>query len=145
MGSGKAKKPSKLSHTNPKNKGRPLGPKTRKTKADSHTRSKKKKEKKQRLSNGGGNGNPIDEKASNQSSQNDNGLSEGAEVQPASASAQLSFFLDKFQSANGVQLSSLELESFNGTFYFVNLSVYIFSCILLIMRSVWLVRKCWGI
>ncbi|KAM1797646.1 hypothetical protein ACFX12_031804 [Malus domestica] len=113
MGSGKAKKPSKLSHRNPKNKGRPIGPKTKKTKADSHTKSKKKKEKKQRLSNGGGNGNPTDEKASNQNSQNDNGLRDSAEVQPASASAQLSFFLDKFQSANGVQLSSLELESFN--------------------------------
>ncbi|XP_070666787.1 uncharacterized protein [Malus domestica] len=89
MGSGKAKKPSKLSHRN--NKGNPLGPKTK----------KRKKEKKQRLSNGGSNENPIDEKASNQSNQNSDGLRDG-EVQPASVSAQLRFFLDKFQSANGV-------------------------------------------
>ncbi|KAJ0092957.1 hypothetical protein Patl1_26235 [Pistacia atlantica] len=32
-------------------------------------------------------------------------------LQPASASEQLSFFLNQFESANGVQLSSLELES----------------------------------
>ncbi|KAJ6680400.1 hypothetical protein OIU79_020003 [Salix purpurea] len=30
---------------------------------------------------------------------------------PASASQQLSFFINEFQSANGVQLSSIELES----------------------------------
>ena len=34
---------------------------------------------------------------------------------PASASDQLKFFLDQFQSAKGLQLSSLELESLNGT------------------------------
>ncbi|XXG46884.1 hypothetical protein AAC387_Pa02g1613 [Persea americana] len=33
----------------------------------------------------------------------------------ASASQQLHFFLDRFQSANGIQLSSLELEGFNDT------------------------------
>lgn len=32
----------------------------------------------------------------------------------ASASEQLSFFLNEFQSANGIQLSSLELESIKG-------------------------------
>ena len=35
--------------------------------------------------------------------------------QPASATEQLSCFLNQFQSANGVQLSSLELESLKGT------------------------------
>lgn len=36
------------------------------------------------------------------------------EVQAASASEQLSFFLNEFQSANDIQLSSLELESIKG-------------------------------
>ncbi|KAJ6401291.1 hypothetical protein OIU84_016662 [Salix udensis] len=40
---------------------------------------------------------------------------------PASASQQLSFFINEFQSANGVQLSSIELESINET-CFVELS-----------------------
>ncbi|XP_044497987.1 protein CMSS1 [Mangifera indica] len=44
----------------------------------------------------------------NKTPNNDNNKTK---VQPASASEQLTFFLNQFESANGVQLSSLELES----------------------------------
>ena len=40
--------------------------------------------------------------------------------QPASPSQQLSYFLSQFQSANGVQISSLELESIKGKNRFIN-------------------------
>lgn len=104
MASGKAKNPSKLSLRNPKNKGKPLGP--------NNTKRKKEKKKKQRVNNQ----NPIEDKASKQNTQNsknNNSLSNATKAQPASASAQLSFFLDQFQSGNGVKISSLELESVN--------------------------------
>lgn len=39
--------------------------------------------------------------------------------QPLTASEQLKFFVDLYQSANNVQLSSLELESFNGASVFM--------------------------
>ncbi|KAM5569931.1 hypothetical protein ABKV19_017112 [Rosa sericea] len=86
MGSGKER--------NSKNKGKPLGPKTSKLKAN------KKKKQPQR---------PI------KNTQNENQIgtqnSEDGKLQPASPSAQLNLFLDKFQSANRLQLSSLELDS----------------------------------
>lgn len=47
----------------------------------------------------------------NKTPNNDNNITK---VQPASASEQLTFFLNQFESANGVQLSSLELESMQG-------------------------------
>lgn len=43
----------------------------------------------------------------------------------ATASQQLHFFLDRFQSANGIQLSSLELEGFKGTYY-IHTYTYVF-------------------
>ncbi|GER41661.1 ATP-dependent RNA helicase DDX1 [Striga asiatica] len=43
------------------------------------------------------------------------GRTDGDVVQWPTASQQLSFFINQFQSANSVQLSSLELESLNGT------------------------------
>ncbi|KAK9288880.1 hypothetical protein L1049_017346 [Liquidambar formosana] len=83
MASGKADKTSKTSFKNP-NKRLPLGP----------NRAKKNKTKKK-----------VNKTKKNQNNNESNG------VQRASASQQLSFFLNQFQSANGVQLSSLELES----------------------------------
>jgi protein CMS1 len=44
-------------------------------------------------------------------------------LQPPSAAEQLSFFINQFQSANGVQLSSLELESLKGTYHYFGLFV----------------------
>ncbi|XP_048234592.1 protein CMSS1 isoform X2 [Ricinus communis] len=46
---------------------------------------------------------------------NDKKQHNNKELSPASASQQLSFFIDEFQSANGLQLSSLELESIKET------------------------------
>lgn len=132
MASGKAKNHSKLSLRNPKNKGKPLGP--------NNTKRKKEKKKKQRVNNQ----NPIEDKASNQNTQNsnnNNSLSNATKAQPASASAQLSFFLDQFQSGNGVKISSLELESVNGTISFFIFIWVRFSYYYVIMYSVWLVRK----
>lgn len=48
----------------------------------------------------------------------------------ASASEQLSFFLNEFQSANGIQLSSLELESIKGH---ISYSLYSFTIVVSIM------------
>lgn len=89
-------------HSNSKNpniKQKRLGPKRAKTKL----KSKKKKRDK----------NEAELIQNIQSSHENN-----EEAHPASAAKrQLCFFLDQFQSANGVQLSSLELESIKGTFY----------------------------
>uniref|UniRef100_A0A5B7BHH7 Protein CMSS1 n=1 Tax=Davidia involucrata TaxID=16924 RepID=A0A5B7BHH7_DAVIN len=87
MGSGKGDKRSKTSLKNPK-KHIPLGPNRAKTKS-------KKKIK---------NNNNKNTKSKSKNNENNN------TVEPATASQQLSFFLDQYQSANGIQLSSLELE-----------------------------------
>lgn len=95
MGSVKAKKHS--SSIDPKNKQKPLGPERAKTKLKSN---KKEKITKADLI--------VNDESNKEISQ---------EVLPASgAEQQLSFFLDQFQSANRVQLSSIELESIKGTF-----------------------------
>lgn len=49
------------------------------------------------------------------------GISQGSDrdLQSLTASEQLKFFVDRYQSANNVQLSSLELESINGASNFV--------------------------
>lgn len=102
-------KPSKPSSKNPSKKRKPLGP----NKADLKNKTKKKKQRHSKTndiddSNSGGGVEPSG-----------NGETcDKAEAPLASASAQLKFFLDQFQSANGVQLSSLELESINGIFIF---------------------------
>ena len=89
MGSVKAEKSRSLK--NPKNKRKkPLAP---------INLNKKKKSKKPRIQNPETTNNEIVQKVQ----------------QPASATEQLSCFLNQFQSANGVQLSSLELESLKGT------------------------------
>ncbi|XP_062150106.1 protein CMS1 [Alnus glutinosa] len=93
MGSGKAEKPSK----NPKKKRKPLGP----NRVEAKPKSKRKREK---------------NRADLIESKSDNEKSRDQEVQAApAAEQQLSFFLDQFQSANGVQLSSLELDSIKDT------------------------------
>jgi outer membrane biosynthesis protein TonB len=94
MGSGKAEKPSK----NPKKKRKPLSP----NRVEVKPKSVRKREK---------------NRADLVESKIDNEKSQDQEVQAApAAEQQLSFFLDQFQSANGVQLSSLELDSIKGTF-----------------------------
>ncbi|KAL5542915.1 hypothetical protein UlMin_010625 [Ulmus minor] len=76
---------------NPRNKKRkPLGP--------SKVEAKKKRKQKQR-------------ETTNGSRSSDGGDQSNNEPQPASAATQLRFLLDQFQYANGVNLSSLELES----------------------------------
>lgn len=90
MGSVKAEKSRSLK--NPKNKRKkPLAP--------TNLNNKKKSNKPQIQNPETNNNNEIIQKVQ----------------QPASASEQLSCFLNQFQSANGVQLSSLELESLKGT------------------------------
>lgn len=55
------------------------------------------------------------QKNTTRKAKNENGNDEvQAPSASASASEQLSFFLNEFQSANGIQLSSLELESIKG-------------------------------
>ena len=84
---------------NPRNKKRkPLGP--------SRVEAKKKKKQKQR-------------ETTNVSRSSDGGDQSNNEPQPASAATQLRFLLDQFQSANGVNLSSLELESIKGIFVYI--------------------------
>lgn len=56
---------------------------------------------------------------------------------PASASQQLSFFISEFQSANGVQLSSIELESIKG------ISFLFFSFRFLLFVFVWILIHWW--
>ena len=91
MGSVKAEKSRSLK--NPKNKRKkPLAP---------TNLNNKKKSKKPRIQNP-------------ETTNNNNEIIQKVQ-QPASASEQLSCFLNQFQSANGVQLSSLELESLKGT------------------------------
>lgn len=53
------------------------------------------------------------QKNTTRKAENENGNDE-VQAPSASASEQLSFFLNEFQSANGIQLSSLELESIKG-------------------------------
>lgn len=90
MGSVKAEKSRSLK--NPKNKRKkPLAP--------TNLNNKKKSNKPQIQNPETNNNNEIIQKVQ----------------RPASASEQLSCFLNQFQSANGVQLSSLELESLKGT------------------------------
>ncbi|PON95564.1 Protein Cms [Trema orientale] len=97
-------KPSNRSSKNPSKKRKSLAP----NKADPKTESKKKrKNKKQRPSQ-------TNDDNSNSDGRDQHNNANG-EAPPASASAQLKFFLDQFQSANGVQLSSLELESIKDT------------------------------
>lgn len=69
------------------------------------------------------------QKNTTRKAKNENG---NDEVQAASASAseQLSFFLNEFQSANGIQLSSLELESIKGH---ISYSLYSFTIVVSIM------------
>ncbi|GMN59657.1 hypothetical protein TIFTF001_028751 [Ficus carica] len=115
-------KPSKpkTSLKNPNNKN---NNNKRKSKPPLQKRSKTKKKK--LLSN------PNDNYDDRNEEQNDNGENDNNEVAPApastsvSASTQLRLLLDLFQSANGVQLSSLELESFNGILFFVSLDTCI--------------------
>ena len=91
MGSVKAEKSRSLK--NPKNKRKkPLAP---------TNLNNKKKSKKPRIQNP-------------ETNNNNNEIIQKVQP-PASASEQLSCFLNQFQSANGVQLSSLELESLKGT------------------------------
>ncbi|XP_075662461.1 uncharacterized protein LOC142631967 isoform X1 [Castanea sativa] len=93
MGSVRAEKSRSLK--NPKNKRKkPLAP---------TNLNNKKKSKKPRIQNPETNNN-----------NNNNEIIQKVQ-QPASASEQLSCFLNQFQSANGVQLSSLELESLKDT------------------------------
>ncbi|EXC14240.1 hypothetical protein L484_021737 [Morus notabilis] len=103
-------KPSKPSLKNPSKKRKlPLGPiKTDEAKK----RSKTTKKKKQRLIETNDNKNDNDDRVEEQ---NDNGESGNNEVVQTSASTQLRVFLDQFQSGNGIQLSSLELEAIKDT------------------------------
>ncbi|GKV37731.1 hypothetical protein SLEP1_g45726 [Rubroshorea leprosula] len=95
MGAGKT---GKKSLRNPKSNTKSLRPKIKRT--------KKKKKNNSKSSTIGAINNH-----GNKTSRN----SETGDVQPASPSHQLRFFLNQFQSANGVQLSSLELESIKDT------------------------------
>jgi hypothetical protein len=92
MGSGKAEKPSK----NPKKKRKPLAP----NRAETKPKSKSKREK---------------NRADLIESKSDNVKSQEVQAAPA-AEQQFSFFVHQFQSANKVQLSSLELDSMKGNF-----------------------------
>ncbi|KAI4334793.1 hypothetical protein L6164_013503 [Bauhinia variegata] len=103
MGSGKERKPLK----NPSKKRKTLPAKSKFL--DSKTISRKiekksKKKKKERTRS-----NINDPSQSNRTNEN------SEELQKGSASEQLRFFLDQFQAAKGVQLSSLELESLKDT------------------------------
>ncbi|KAM6545712.1 hypothetical protein CsatB_026448 [Cannabis sativa] len=98
------KKPSKLSSKNPSKKRQPLAP----NKTELKDKSKKKK---QRHSNTNDDNSNPDGQAGSANGR----TSDGVVAAPASASAQLKFFLDLFQSANGIQLSSLELEPLKDT------------------------------
>ncbi|XP_062108088.1 protein CMS1 [Humulus lupulus] len=99
------KKPSKLSSKNPSKKRKPLGP----SKTDLKNKSKKKKQRRSKTNDDNSN-------SDGQAGPGGNGnTSDDVVAAPASASAQLKFFLDQFQSANDIQLSSLELESLKDT------------------------------
>ncbi|THG09719.1 hypothetical protein TEA_012232 [Camellia sinensis var. sinensis] len=94
MGSGKQEKRSKssLPNKNPKRKRLPLGPnrpqkKKKKTKTTSHKK-----------------------KNNNETKNNNHSVVTAA----ATSAEQLSFFVGQYQSANAIQLSSLELESITG-------------------------------
>lgn len=95
MGSLKAEKRLKKSLA-------PKRAKTKKKKDDNQTKSIKKKK---------------DKNKSVENNKNDD-VVQNNDVKPASASELLSFFLNQFQSANAVQLSSLELDSIKGFFFF---------------------------
>lgn len=71
------------------------------------------------------------QKNTTRKAKNENGNDEvQAPSASASASEQLSFFLNEFQSANGIQLSSLELESIKGH---ISYSLYSFTIVVSIM------------
>ncbi|XP_057958815.1 protein CMS1 [Malania oleifera] len=91
------KDPTKPSTKNPSKSLRPRGPKikSKKKNVKANTKNRNKNEGNTEIN----------------SNNNDNCKT----VEVASASQQLSFLLDEFQSANGVQLSSLELESIKDT------------------------------
>ncbi|KAF3457384.1 hypothetical protein FNV43_RR02041 [Rhamnella rubrinervis] len=113
MGSKKPGNPSKPSFKNANHKGKLLGPKT--TQVNKNTKSKTKRMKKQRLSNKtNNNDDPIQNNDSplHHDPQNDDN---NHRLQLLAASSHLRFFFDQFQSANCLQLSSLELESIKDT------------------------------
>ncbi|XP_022735360.1 uncharacterized protein LOC111288652 [Durio zibethinus] len=101
MGSGKAEKKRKRPQ-NPKRNGKPLGSKSDVPKS----KSKKKKTKKDNNHQNDANQIKTKNKTTTVTGDSNNPL-----PTPASPSQQLSYFLSQFQSANGVQLSSLEMES----------------------------------
>ncbi|XP_021290396.1 protein CMSS1 isoform X2 [Herrania umbratica] len=101
MGSGKVEKKQKA-RQNPKNNRKPLGPKSDIPKS----KSKKKKTK-----NNHNHQNDTDQIETKTKTTVVTGNNNNPPPPPASPRQQLSYFLSQFQSANGVQLSSLELES----------------------------------
>lgn len=118
MASKKAGKPSKPSFKNPNRKPKPLGAKT--AQAHGNTKSKKKMKKGKNQHHGknktNDNDNPIQSIASPPHEDHQNDDDRGHKLKLVTGSAQLRFFFDRFQSANGLQLSSLELESIKGIF-----------------------------
>ncbi|KAJ4847494.1 hypothetical protein Tsubulata_011387 [Turnera subulata] len=112
MGSGKAERSEKAKSKGNKNTPLLTNPKPTKFK------NKKKHHPPPRL--GGSKKKPIPQTKNNQPNNNNNNEAE-AVVPPATTSQQLRFFIDEFQSANGVQLSTLELESIKDS-SFVELS-----------------------
>ncbi|XP_007033991.2 PREDICTED: protein CMSS1 [Theobroma cacao] len=103
MGSGKVEKKQKA-RQNPRNNRKPLGPKS------DIPKSKSKKKKKTKNNNNHQNDtDPIETK--NKTTVVTGNNSNNPRPPPATPRQQLSYFLSQFQSANGVQLSSLELES----------------------------------
>ncbi|KAL2506324.1 hypothetical protein Adt_21945 [Abeliophyllum distichum] len=105
-----AAKPSSTTPTKRKKKQLPLDSKRHKI-SKSTAKDKKKNKKNSRE-------NTLIESSKIREKKNINettGAAENDGVQPEAASLQLSFFVHQYQSANGVQLSSLELESFKDT------------------------------
>ena len=104
-------KPPKASSKNPSKKRKPLGL------GPNNTDPKKKlTKKKQRHSKTKDDNSNSDARVQ----QSDNGQNCDKGVAPVpSPSEQLKFFLDQFQSANGLHLSSLELESITGIYIYI--------------------------
>lgn len=109
-----AAKPSSATPSKRKKKQLPLDSKRPKI---SKTKSKDKEKKKKKKNSGG---NTLIDSTKIREKKNVTESTEAAEndgnygVQLATASLQLRFFVHQYQSANGVQLSSLELESLKG-------------------------------
>lgn len=123
MGGKKLKKPSPK---NPNARKRPLGPR----KSD-----KKKKKKQQRITKNDNRNHHSNEKSINeinaittQHDENDNLNVENDNVNnqvlESTASNQFKYFVEHFQSANGVLLSSIELESIKGNLFFSFVFLY---------------------